>query len=119
MRRVRQHHKTGWIWHQANLANCTHPLNRLELIEAIHRHHRYRQADPIGQPPTQAGKSAGLATDDRAIVAIQELHKPDTSLVRSLHNRFVWHLYLALLTISQQATAMPVQLQQQIVEIWL
>jgi len=61
---------------EADLADGAEALDRLELGEHVHRLHRDRETDPVGDARGEALDVRGLAAGDAAVVRIEEADEP-------------------------------------------
>ena len=72
-----QHGEGARVGHEPDLADRAHPLDGLELVEHVHRLHRHREADAVGDAAAQALDVRGLAARHAAVVRIEEAHETD------------------------------------------
>jgi hypothetical protein len=75
-RRVRQHRERRRVGHEPDLAHRAHALDRLQLVERVHRLHRHGQPDAGPHPLGQVLHGDDLAPHHPAVVAVEEPHEP-------------------------------------------
>ena len=76
-RRVRQDAEGFRIGDEANLADGSHSLDRLQLVERVHGLHGHREPDPGPHPVGEPGHVGGLPSHHAAVVAVQEPDQAD------------------------------------------
>ena len=84
--RVGQRYERPRVGLDPDLADRAHALDRLEMVEHVHRHHRDRVPDPAGHPGLQARDVRSLAADDPAVVGVQEPDQRDLPGPGPLHH---------------------------------
>ena len=83
-RGVRKHAKRLGVRDEPDLADRSHPLDRLELVEPVHRLHRDGEPDPALDPALDAADRARLGPDRPVVPAPEEAHEAEVRLVRLL-----------------------------------
>src|SRR5581483_10380323 len=71
---------------EPDLADRAHPLDRLQLVEAVHRLHRDRQPDAARKPALEPVARGGLRSDGAVVAAPEEADEAEARLVRSPGN---------------------------------
>ncbi len=86
VRRVGQHPERGRVGHEPQLADRAHALDRLEVVEAVHRLHRHRQPDARAHAPLEAVARGGLRPHRAVVAAPQEPDEPQPGLLGPRHD---------------------------------
>jgi hypothetical protein len=83
---VRQHRRRAWgvgqhgervrVGNEPHLADGAHALDRLELVEGVHRQHGYGDTDAGLHALGETVDVDGLASDDAAVVAVEDAEQP-------------------------------------------
>ena len=87
--RVGEHAEGVEIRHQAELADRPEAVDRLQLVEPVHRLHRAGHADAAREPALQAVPAGGLGADRPVIAAPEKAHEPQ--LARLAHDLLQIH----------------------------
>jgi hypothetical protein len=84
-RGVWEHRERRRVGHEADLADRSHSVDRLELVERVHRLHGDGQSDPAGHPRREVLDRHDLAAHESAVVAVEEPHQADACLLARRH----------------------------------
>ena len=80
VRRVRQNAEGLRVGNDPELSDRPHPLDRLELVERVHRLHPERDSDPAAQPLLEPGERGRLHADGAVVSAPEEADEPQVVL---------------------------------------
>ena len=86
VRRVRQHAEGLRVGDEPDLADGPHSLDRLQLVERVHRLHRDGKADAALDTPFESVQRARLGAHRAVVPAPEEADEAETRLVRALRD---------------------------------
>ncbi len=86
VRRIGEHSERVGIGHETNLADGSHAVDRLQLVEPVHRLHGDGEPDAARDSSLEAVPRARLGADRSVVSTPDEADEAETRLVRLLHD---------------------------------